>query len=174
MRVGRNGSALAAFLTGTLLAGGNAVGVRVSNRELEPLWGAAFRFLLAAALLGLAMAALRLPFPRGRALHGVVLYGALIFGGAFSFAYYALVELHAGLGQTLLAIVPLAILRALRTDRIRRAFYERYWPGQPLVPEIFALTLNTSAVPEEKVVDCVLPIVPLGVKAAVATTPAAR
>ena len=43
MRVGRNGSALAAFLTGTLLAGGNAVGVRVSNRELDPLWGAAFR-----------------------------------------------------------------------------------------------------------------------------------
>lgn len=120
MRVGRNGSALAAFLTGTLLAGGNAVGVRVSNRELEPLWGAAFRFLLAAALLGLAMAALRLPFPRGRALHGVVLYGALIFGGAFSFAYYALVELHAGLGQTLLAIVPLATLLLAALQRQER------------------------------------------------------
>jgi drug/metabolite transporter (DMT)-like permease len=110
VKVGRDGTALAAFIAGTLLAGGNGVGVRVSNRELEPLWGAAFRFLLAAALLGLAMAALRLPFPRGRALYGVLLYGALIFGGAFSFAYYALVEIHAGLGQTLLALVPLATL----------------------------------------------------------------
>lgn len=110
MKVGRDGTALAAFSVGTLLAGGNAVGVRVSNRELEPLWGAAFRFLLAAVLLGLVMVALRLPLPRGRALYGVLLYGALIFGGAFSFAYYAFVELHAGLGQTLLALVPLATL----------------------------------------------------------------
>ena len=32
--------ALAAFVTYTVLAGGNAVGVRFSNRELAPLWGA--------------------------------------------------------------------------------------------------------------------------------------
>jgi drug/metabolite transporter (DMT)-like permease len=93
-----------------VLAGGNAVGVRVSNRELDPLWGAGLRFLLAAALLGALGVAMRLAFPRGRALLGVVVYGALIFGGAFSFAYYALVRLHAGLGQTLLALVPLATL----------------------------------------------------------------
>jgi drug/metabolite transporter (DMT)-like permease len=105
-----DGTALAAFAGGTVLAGGNAVGIRVSNRELDPLWGAALRFLLAAALLGIALAVLRRAPPRGRALLGVVLYGALIFGGAFSLAYYALVELHAGLGQTLLALVPLATL----------------------------------------------------------------
>jgi drug/metabolite transporter (DMT)-like permease len=110
VQLDRDGTALAAFVTGTVLAGGNAVGVRVSNRELDPLWGAGLRFVLAAALLGFVMALMKLTLPRGRALLGVVLYGALIFGGAFAFAYYALVRIHAGLGQTLLAVVPLATL----------------------------------------------------------------
>lgn len=124
MRLGRDATALTAFSIGTVLAGGNAVGVRVSNRELDPLWGAGLRFLLAAALLGVAMAVLRLALPRRRALLGVLLYGALIFGGAFSLAYYAFVRIHAGLGQTLLALVPLATLLLavlLRQEQLRRA-----------------------------------------------------
>ncbi len=40
MSLDRDGTALAAFIAGTMLAGVNAVGVRVSNRELDPLWGA--------------------------------------------------------------------------------------------------------------------------------------
>jgi drug/metabolite transporter (DMT)-like permease len=102
--------ALAAFLVASVLAGGNAVGVRFSNRELEPLWGAGFRFALATALLAALMAALRLAPPAGRALTGAVLYGALNFGAAFALVYYGFVEVHAGLGQTLLAVVPLATL----------------------------------------------------------------
>jgi hypothetical protein len=43
--------ALTAFLSYTALAGGNAVGIRFSNRELAPLWRAGLRFALAAALL---------------------------------------------------------------------------------------------------------------------------
>ena len=119
-----DGAALAAFIGGALLAGGNAVGIRVSNRELDPLWGAGLRFLLAACLLGAVMAVMRLSLPRGRALLGVLLYGTLIFGGAFSFAYYALVRIHAGLGQTLLALVPLATLLLAvlqRQERLRLA-----------------------------------------------------
>jgi drug/metabolite transporter (DMT)-like permease len=124
MRLDQDGRALAAFIAGTMLAGGNAVGVRVSNRELDPLWGAGLRFLLAACLLGAVTAVMRLTLPRGRALLGVLLYGALIFGGAFSFAYYALVRIHAGLGQTLLALVPLATLLLAvlqRQERLRLA-----------------------------------------------------
>ena len=124
MRLDRNGTALAAFGVGTVLAGGNAVGVRVSNRELDPLWGAGLRFALAACLLGAVMALMRLPLPPGRALVGVLLYGTLIFAGAFSFAYYALVRIHAGLGQTLLALVPLATLLLAvmqRQERLRLA-----------------------------------------------------
>lgn len=114
--------ALGAFLVASVLAGGNAVGVRFSNRELAPLWGAGFRFALAAALLAALMAALRLAPPRGRALTGAVLYGTLNFGAAFALAYYGFVHVHAGLGQTLLAVVPLAtILLAVlqRQERFR-------------------------------------------------------
>jgi len=124
MEIDRDGAALGAFVVGTILAGGNAVGVRVSNRELDPLWGAGFRFLLAASLLAVVMVVMQLAVPRGRALMGALLYGALIFGGAFSFAYYALVRIHAGLGQTLLAFVPLATLLLavlFRQERLRVA-----------------------------------------------------
>lgn len=114
--------ALTAFIVGSVLAGGNAVGVRFSNRELEPLWGAGLRFALAAAVLLAVMPLLRLTFPRGRALTGGLLYGALNFGGAFALAYYALVHLHAGFGQILLALVPLATLLLAvlqRQERLR-------------------------------------------------------
>jgi drug/metabolite transporter (DMT)-like permease len=58
--------------------------------------------------------------PGGRALTGALLYGELNFGAAFALAYYALVRLHAGLGQTLLALVPLATL-LLAVARARSA-----------------------------------------------------
>jgi hypothetical protein len=67
--------ALTAFVTYAVLAGGNTVGVRFSNRELAPLWGAGLRFGLAAALLLAVMVLLRLAFPRGRALIGSLLHG---------------------------------------------------------------------------------------------------
>jgi drug/metabolite transporter (DMT)-like permease len=102
--------ALTAFVTYTVLAGGNAVGVRFSNRELAPLWGAGLRFALAAALLLVVMVLLRLAFPRGRALIGSLLYGLFNFAGSFGLTYYGLVQVHAGLGQILLALVPLATL----------------------------------------------------------------
>jgi drug/metabolite transporter (DMT)-like permease len=110
MQISGERTALAAFLVASVLAGGNAIGVRFSNRELEPLWGAGLRFALAAMLLAALMAALRLAPPAGRALTGAVLYGALNFGAAFALVYYGFVDVHAGLGQTLLAVVPLATL----------------------------------------------------------------
>jgi drug/metabolite transporter (DMT)-like permease len=114
--------ALASFFTGALLAGGNAVCIRFSNRELAPLWGAGLRFALAAALLAAVMAALRLTLPRGRALTGALLFGALNFGAGFALAYYALVRLQAGFAQTVLALVPLATLLLAvlqRQERLR-------------------------------------------------------
>ncbi len=39
---------LAMFLLVSVLAGGNAVGIRFSNRELDPFWGAGLRFAGAA------------------------------------------------------------------------------------------------------------------------------
>ena len=114
--------ALVSFVAMSVLAGGNAVAIRFSNRELDPLWGGALRFGLAAALLLTVMAVLRLRFPRGLALTGALLYGGLTFGAAFALAYYALVRVHAGFAQTLLALVPLATLLLAvlhRQERLR-------------------------------------------------------
>src|SRR3954466_4547201 len=106
----REGSVIAAFAAIAVLVGGNAVGIRFSNRELDPLWGAGLRFALAATVLAAAMAVLGLELPRGRALTGALLFGLLDVGGAFALGYYALVALHAGFGSVLLALVPLATL----------------------------------------------------------------
>jgi drug/metabolite transporter (DMT)-like permease len=112
--------ALFSFVASAVLAGGNAVAVRFSNRELAPLWGAGVRFALAAVILLAVMAVMRLSLPRGRALVGAVLFGALNFGGAFAFAYYGLIRVHAGLGQTLLALVPLVTLLLAVVQRQER------------------------------------------------------
>lgn len=101
---------LAAFLLEAALAGGNGVAIRFSNRELAPLWGAGLRFAVAAGLILAVSVALRVALPRGKALQGAVLFGLLQFAGAFGLYYFALVEVQAGLGQTLLALVPLATL----------------------------------------------------------------
>src|SRR5262245_33973351 len=102
--------AAASFIGTSVLAGGNAVGIRFSNRELAPLWGASVRFTIAALLLLAVMVVMRLEWPRRRALAGSVVFGLLKFGAAFGLAYYALLRIHAGFGQTLLALVPLATL----------------------------------------------------------------
>ena len=108
------------FVAYSVLAGGNAVGVRFSNRELDPFWGATFRFGTAAVLMLALMAVLGHRIPRGRALAGAALYGLLAFGGAFAFAFYALVELEAGFGQILLSIVPLVTLLLASAQKLER------------------------------------------------------
>ena len=116
----REGTLIAAFAATAVLVGGNAVGIRFSNRELDPLWGAGLRFALAATVLVGAMAVLGLKLPRGRALTGALLFGLLDVGGAFALGYYALVELHAGFGSILLAVVPLATLMLAVLERQER------------------------------------------------------
>ena len=55
---------LAAFLVTVVLGGVNFVGVRYSNQELDPIWGAGLRFGLAAAVFVVLCAVLRLALPR--------------------------------------------------------------------------------------------------------------
>lgn len=110
--------ALTTFVAYSVLAGGNAVGIRFSNRELDPFWGATIRFSLTAVIMLLVMRLARQRFPRGRALLGASIYGLLAFGGAFAFAFYALVELEAGFGQILLSIVPLVTILLAAAQRV--------------------------------------------------------
>lgn len=101
---------LLAFAATAILAGGNAVAVKLGYAELAPFWGAAVRFLAAAAILLVVVAVLRLPLPRRRALAGVAAYGALNFGLGYIFIYWALTEVTAGAVMVVLAIVPLLTL----------------------------------------------------------------
>lgn len=101
---------LAAFLISSILAGGNAVGVRFSNRELDPFWGAALRFSTTGVLLLLWVRVRGIAMPRGREWSGPIVFGLFNFAIAFSLAYYGLVEVQAGFGQTILALMPLFTL----------------------------------------------------------------
>ncbi|HJW23118.1 MAG TPA: EamA family transporter [Candidatus Limnocylindrales bacterium] len=99
---------LFAFAGVVLFGGLNTIAVKQTVAELAPEWGAAVRFIAA----GVIFAALTLvrgrAFPRGRALAGAMLYGAVGFGLAFGFVYPALREVHAGTAAVVLALSPLA------------------------------------------------------------------
>ena len=101
---------LLAFLVATLILGANWVGVRFSNRELPPFWGASMRFFAASAVLFAIVALRGISLPRGRALTGALVYGALIFGLDFGLLYWALVYVPAGMTSVLFATLPLMTL----------------------------------------------------------------
>jgi drug/metabolite transporter (DMT)-like permease len=101
---------LAAFLIAVVLAGGNAVGVKIATDELDPLWAAGVRFGIAGLLFTALMILRRVPVPRGGALLGSVLYGVLAFGFGFGLAFVAISLIGAGTGQLLLGLVPLMTL----------------------------------------------------------------
>lgn len=98
---------LGAFAGVVFIGGANVVAVRISNQELDPIWGAAIRFALESLLLFATARLMRLALPRGRALVGAVLMGASGFFGAYSFLYLALRDLQASLVGPIMASVPL-------------------------------------------------------------------
>lgn len=98
---------LAAFVALVVCGGANAVAVRFSNAELLPFWGATLRFAAAAAILLAVVFVRRLPLPRGRALAGTLVYGALNFGLSYALLYWGLQRVQAGLTQVVLALAPL-------------------------------------------------------------------
>jgi drug/metabolite transporter (DMT)-like permease len=102
--------ALWAFLGAVVIGGTNFVGVRYSNRELDPLWGAGLRFGLSAVAFALLCVALRIAIPRGRTLGLLVVYGVLGFGGAYGCLYWALQDVPAGIGAVVMAVGPLLTL----------------------------------------------------------------
>jgi cytidylate kinase len=55
-----------------------------------------------------------------------------------------------------------------RIDRERETFHRRYWVEPALLPEIFTITLNAEQVDEERMVDCILPLIRMPRKSAVA------
>lgn len=105
----RERTTLVAFLAMVIGIAGNITAVKYIARagDLDPMWAAASRFVLAALLFAVAARALHAPMPRGRALAGAVLYGALTIGAFFAFVYWGLQEAPAGLAGVILATGPL-------------------------------------------------------------------
>jgi drug/metabolite transporter (DMT)-like permease len=101
---------LVAFAILVVLVGTNTVAIRYSNRELDPFWNAAIRFVIAAAVFGALAAWRRTPWPGSRAALGSAAYGVLAFVLFFAFLYAGLEEVTVGIAQTLLALGPLLTL----------------------------------------------------------------
>jgi drug/metabolite transporter (DMT)-like permease len=113
-------STLQAFGALVLVAGVNAVAVRASNAELAPFWGAALRLIGAGGIFWVLVLARRSSLPRGRALVGPIVYGALGFALSYAFIYFGLKEAHAGAAQVMLALVPLLTMLLAVAQRQER------------------------------------------------------
>lgn len=113
---------LGSFIAMCVIAGGNVVAIRylVARQGLDPLWTAATRFFAAALIFAVIAALLRAPVPRGKALAGAVLYGALGFGGFFGFGYWGLREAPAAAGGVILATAPLITFLLALAHRVER------------------------------------------------------
>lgn len=100
----------AAFAGTVLIGGTNFIAVSFSNQEMPPLFGAAFRFALAALLLFFITRARGIPLAHGRAALSAAFYGILTFGVGVALLYYALVGLAAGTVAVIVSAVPLFTL----------------------------------------------------------------
>lgn len=98
---------LIAFVIFVLVGGGASVAIRATYAELAPFWAGGARFLLAALAMWVVAIIKRIPLPKGRALLGAVLYGALTVGLAFALIGWGLVATPASRYQILMATVPL-------------------------------------------------------------------
>jgi len=116
-----------AFLLLVVIAGGNAPAIRevsCDGCELAPFWAASLRFLVAAVIFAVLARALSVAVPSGRALLGVALFGMLQFGAGFGLIYWGFERAPAGLGQVILASVPLLTLGLALLHRQERFTWE--------------------------------------------------
>ncbi|HEX2090471.1 MAG TPA: EamA family transporter [Actinomycetota bacterium] len=110
--------ALTGFAVLVVIGGINFPAVKATVQELAPMWSAGVRFTAAAAILLLIVALGRQPFPRGRALAGSLLFGALSFGAFYAFAYWGIQRVPAGAASVVLASAPLATFVAAVLHRL--------------------------------------------------------
>lgn len=113
---------LLVFALVVLVGGCNFVGVRFSNRELPPFFGAGIRFVGSSLLLLVLARAMGLSLPRGRALGAALAFGTVNFGVSYALTYWALRTAPAALAATFVALAPLITFAgavALRDERFR-------------------------------------------------------
>jgi len=98
---------LIAFATFILLGGAAPIAVRFIYDEMAPFWSGVIRFGAAALIFWALLLIRKVPFPRGQALLGAVLFGVLSFGLSFVLIYYGLTKTPTSLFQITAAIVPI-------------------------------------------------------------------
>ena len=96
-----------AFFLIVLFGGSNAVAVRQTVLELDPLWAAAARFGVAGAILAVLALLSRQPMPRGRAFWLSAGYGAVGFAASFACINIGLRDVPGGTGSVIVAMAPL-------------------------------------------------------------------
>lgn len=111
---------LLAFFVLVVIGGSNAVAVRFSNLELPPFWGAAMRFLGAAAIYWVIVLIRRTPLPGGRALLGNVIYGLLTVGLSYAFLYWGILKISASMTMVIMATGPLLTLLFATAHRLEK------------------------------------------------------
>jgi drug/metabolite transporter (DMT)-like permease len=140
----RPASTTALFALAVTLGGSNFLAVRVSNRELDPFWGAGLRFSLAALLFVVVALVLRVPWPRGRQFARTVVYGLLGISVFYALMYWALVRVTAGVATVVLAMVPLVTLLLARAQGLERINRRAIWGSLLAIAGIAWMTLGPN------------------------------
>jgi len=101
---------LVAFILIVFMGGGTSVAMRFTYAEMPPFWSGTARFMVGALMFWGITLLWKIEIPKGRALLGAMLFGALSFGGTFILGSWGLVKTPASLFQILMALVPLLTL----------------------------------------------------------------
>jgi drug/metabolite transporter (DMT)-like permease len=99
-----------AFVALVLFGGANAVAVRQSVLELDPLWAAGARFAIAGALMTAIALASRQPLPTRGGTRESAIYGIFAFGISFACINLGLRDVPGGTGSVIIASAPLLTL----------------------------------------------------------------
>ena len=112
-----------AFVAATLIWGTTFLFIRLGNDIVAPIWSAAIRLALAAALLTLISVVTRARFPRGDALKATLLFGFFNFGVNFALLYWGEVRVPSGVAAIFYASFPLTtglLAAAFGLERLER------------------------------------------------------
>jgi len=92
----------------SLIWGSTFLFIRLGNETVEAEWGATLRLIVAAILLGAIALVRRMPFPRGKALAGLALFGFLNLGVNFALLYWGERTVPSGIAAVLYATMPIS------------------------------------------------------------------
>lgn len=101
---------LTAFFLFVMIGGGSSVAIRITYAELDPFWVGTARFALGAFAFWIIVLVKKIPFPKGPALIGALIFGVLSVGFAYVFKAWGLVKTPASFYQILTALIPLITL----------------------------------------------------------------